>query len=174
MLGPNAFIGTTGVLTTIINDKTVEFFRIREIFRVRSEGSYLAVDCDIKDHSGKRLVKLAKNNPAVVSDEVKVTVDKMRTEAFDEAGNLIIRVLQEKYEGPVKGYEPIAGKAKYLPEELQEKTLDAVISITGNFSIGDYLVEITDEFLSINDNQISGSMASGTGGLLLTANGFGF
>ena len=58
MLGSDLFYGTNGVLTVQIDNKVVEFFRIREIYRVRSEGSFLAVDCDIKDKDNIREIKL--------------------------------------------------------------------------------------------------------------------
>ena len=76
MLGSNMFIGTNGVFTVEINGKLKEFFKVREIFRERSEGSYLTVDCDIKDSENKREVKLFKSRPVVVDKKIQIESDK--------------------------------------------------------------------------------------------------
>ncbi len=62
-LAQNMFFGSNGVLNVEINSKVVEFFKIREIYKVRSEGSFLAVDCDIKDRDNIREIKLFKSKP---------------------------------------------------------------------------------------------------------------
>ena len=56
MIGSNIFIGTSGILNLETIDGNKEFFKIRELQRIRSKGSYIVVDCDIKEPNGNRIV----------------------------------------------------------------------------------------------------------------------
>ena len=64
-LGSNLFIGTSGIMSVETDTGLKEFFRIREIARARVFGSYIVVDCDIKDGTGQREVKLFKSRSVV-------------------------------------------------------------------------------------------------------------
>lgn len=76
MLGSNMFVGTNGIFTVEIDGKVKEFFRIREIFRERSEGSYLTVDCDIKDLDNEREIKLYKSRHVAGDDKIELNLVK--------------------------------------------------------------------------------------------------
>jgi len=43
ILGSNLLIDTQGILKVFENGKQREFFRVRELHRIRSEGSYLVL-----------------------------------------------------------------------------------------------------------------------------------
>lgn len=166
MIGSNMFIGTNGVLTVELNGVSKEFFRIREIYRARSEGSYLAVDCDIKDNDNSREIKLFKNNPVVIDANITVEVDKTKTTAKRSNGSTIIEVeqLDSNHEslpksGPIKDF-------------LINNPLDAVLRITGDFYAGGNKLYADSSKLMIGTNTISGNLMIGTGGLLLTQGGF--
>ncbi len=95
LFGSNLYVGTTGVLTVTDKDpstgqdKTTEFFRIREIDRKRSLGSYLVVDCDIKDPNGNREVKLFKSKPVAGSADVEVLNPGRAVEVRRADGSLV-------------------------------------------------------------------------------------
>lgn len=175
MIASNVFIGTNGILSTDVEGRPHEFFRIREIFRARSEGSYLAVDCDIKDHEGKREVKLFKSNPVAKSDEVEVKVNKTATIACRQDGEVIIKIVQEEINTPVEEFpivkQLMLGWPAALKERIKGMQIDAVIKITGNFSIGAYQLIIDENVLSINGTRIGANTKFGTGGIRLLGGG---
>ncbi len=76
ILGSDKLIGTHGTLSVEKDGKTIEFLRVREVSKPNREGSFLAVDVDIKDKDGRREIKLAKNNPVVMGIGLKVSSSK--------------------------------------------------------------------------------------------------
>ena len=166
MIGSNMFIGTNGILTVESDGKSKEFFRIREINRARSEGSYLAVDCDIKDSENKREIKLFKNNPVAADENVKIVQDKKIMSAKRADGTIIIQVEQIELnneslpkDGPVK-------------KVLEDNKVDAILRITGDFYAGRHKLIADNSKLLLDTNTLSGNLMIGTGGLKLTAGGF--
>ncbi|MDX1364039.1 MAG: hypothetical protein R3243_07465 [Arenibacter latericius] len=166
MIGSNMFIGTSGVLSVDCDGTSKEFFRVREINRARSEGTYLAVDCDIKDVDNIREIKLFKNNPVAADENVTVSQDKKRMTAKRADGTLIIGVEQLKVtdqslpqNGPIK-------------ELLDKNPVDAILRITGNFHAGGHKLVADNEKLRVDTNTLAGNLSVGTGGLKLTADGF--
>lgn len=166
MLGSNMFIGTNGVFTVEVNGKTKEFFRVREIFRERSEGSYLAVDCDIKDSDNNREVKLFKSNPVVADENIQTESDKETFIAKRPDGSLIIKVEQ------IQNDNPALPKTGPIPEHLKNNQVDAILKITGNFYAGDFKVNIDDENMQIGGITLGGNLSIGTGGMQITNMGF--
>ena len=136
MLGSNVFIGTNGVFTVEINGKLKEFFKVREIFRERSEGSYLTIDCDIKDSDNKREVKLFKSHPVVADENIQIEIDKKILIAKRLDGSLIIKFEQ------IENDNPTLPKSGPIPERLKTNPVDAILRITGNFYAGDFKVNI--------------------------------
>lgn len=168
IFGSNMFIGTNGVLSYEKEGKIVEFFRIREIFRERDEGSYLAVDCDIKDADGNREIKLFKSKPVVEREGINVTVDKNETNVSRADGSVVINIRQSSVEeSKLPNNGPVV-------EFLKANKLDAIITITGDFFInGNHIVADNDKML-IGTTTVSGNLGIGTKGLLLTDYGIAF
>lgn len=168
VFGSNMFIGTTGVLSYEEEGKLKDFFNVKEIYRERSSGSYLAVDVDIKDADGSRIVKLFKSKPVVESSAIKVMYDKKRTYVTKEDETIVIEIEQldtNDLSLPQSG--PVA-------EMLNSNQLDAVIRVTGNFIVGDYKVVATTENTKIGGNTFDGNLAVGTSGLVLKQTGISF
>ncbi len=183
MLGSDMFYGTSGVLTVQTGEKFLEFFKIREIYKVRSEGSYLSIDCDIKDNDNIREVKLFKSKPVVINEKVEASYDLKKTIVKRKDDSIIIKIeqLDLKNEslsefGPVKktlsGYP--SQMKNIILEQLASIYIDAVIKITGDFYAGQHHLIIKDDCTMIDNNKLSGNLSIGTGGLRLTNNGFGF
>ncbi|MFI0431029.1 hypothetical protein [Mariniflexile sp. HMF6888] len=166
MLGSNMFIGTNGIFTVEINGKLKEFFKIREIFRERSEGSYLVVDCDIKDSENKREVKLFKSKPVVADENIQIESDKKILLAKRSDGSPIIKIEQ------IENDNPTLPKSGPISEELKTNQVDAILRITGNFYAGDFKVDIDDVNMKIDGIMLGGNLSVGTGGMQITPMGF--
>ncbi|WON93909.1 hypothetical protein [Sphingobacterium sp. UGAL515B_05] len=168
VFGSNVFIGTNGVLKVNSGDKTEEFFRIREIYNERSEGSFLAVDCDIKDIDGKREVKLFKNRPVATDENINVSTNKNVTEVMRSNGTTIIKIEQLSIDDPTL-HENIN-----LESLFREQEILLVLRITGNFYAGSFLVESDYSKLKIGSSSLSGNILIGGGDLYLTSNELSF
>lgn len=165
ILGSNLFIGTNGVLSYKEGNKIIPFFRIREIFRERSPGSYLAVDCDIIDNSGNREVKLAKSKPVVGSEHISVTCERGETTVIRNDGSLVIKIEQIDNEAanlPSQG--PVA-------EFLEHNELDAIIRITGDFNAGSIPISVDTDRVLVGSITIGGNLSIGSGGITISKNG---
>lgn len=168
MLGSNMFIGTNGVLKVQKGDKVIEFFKIREVFKARSEGSYLAVDCDIKDVDNVREVKLFKNKPVVKNDELIINSSDSIIEVIRQDGTVIIKIEQ------INDTDPLIPQDGPIKGHLDKENIDTILRITGNYYAGDYLVTSDETVFKVGPITLSGNLAIGTGGLQLTNMGFSF
>lgn len=183
MLGSDMFYGTNGVLTVQIGNKIVEFFKVREIYNVRSDGSYLSIDCDIKDNDNVREVKLFKNKPVVKNEKIEAYYGLKETVVKREDESIIIKIEQIELKGiSLSDFEPVkkilSGYPIHMKDILLQKLvsikIDAVIKITGDFYAGKHHLIIRDDYTMIDSNKLSGNLSIGTGGIILTNNGFGF
>lgn len=166
MLGSDSYIGTTGILTVADKGKKKEFFRIREIYRARSFGSYLAVDCDIKAADGVREVKLFKSKLVAADPHIKVSRLDQSIEVRRNDGSIIIRV--EQIDPAEVSLPPGSPGATVL------KSMDAILRITGNFYAGSHHLIITKNQLQVGGLTMAGNLKIGGGGLSLSENGFSF
>jgi hypothetical protein len=166
VFGSDMYIGTNGILTVQIDGKLVEFFRIREIFRERSSGSYLTVDCDIKDKDNVREVKLAKSRPVVQSDIITVHYDHKETHVKRDDGSTVIRIDQ------IEKDDPTLPQTGPVHDALFKESFDAIIRITGEFYAGQHKLIVDNETLKVGGITIWGNLKIGTGGLHLTDMGF--
>ena len=170
LFGSNLYVGTTGVLTVTDEDpstgqdKSKEFFRIREIDRKRSLGSYLVVDCDIKDPDGNREVKLFKSKPVAGSAEVEVLNLDKAVEVRRADGNLVIKVEElDRDDLNVPDSGPVA---RALEPALEK--VEAILRITGDFQAGPHRVKASTTQLQIGGLISSGNLMIGGGGLHLS------
>jgi len=172
MLGSNLYIGTNGVLTVTDENsstgksQTKEFFRIREIDRKRSHGSYLVVDCDIKDPNGNREVKLFKSRPVAASPEIEVLNPEKAIEVRRRDGSLVIRVEELGREAlNIRSSDPIASAIEKI---------EAILRITGDFQAGTYRVRADKNQMQVGGIVFSGNVKIGGGGLHLSEKGIAF
>lgn len=181
MIGSDMCYGTNGVLTVQIGEKFIEFFKIREIFRMRSEGSYLAVDCDIKDKDNIREVKLFKSNPVTQTENVIVSCSKKETIVTRQDGSTIIKIEQLEIDskellefGPLK--KTLSGFPLNMLDSIKETlkgfTVDAVIQITGDFYAGQNHLILGEDYSIIGGVNTGGNLMMGTGGIRLSNNSF--
>lgn len=128
LLGNNVIDNCAAVL--IVNG--AEVFRLRE----RAGDERLVCDFDVRDRTGRRLVKVAKNN--VVFAAKGYGVKNLARESFvvDPDGKVIVRV--------------------------EEVALDTV-KITGDFWVGSYHVVITDQSLILGGLTLSDCTFSHSG-----------
>lgn len=167
ILGSNMFIGDP-VLIVEINGKMVDFFKVRERFRVLSTGSYLTVDCDIKDKDNKREVKLEKSKLVAGQETIKVIYDHKLTQVKREDGSTIIKIEH------IESNDPTLPKEGPVAKKLKMETFDSIIRITGDFYAGSNKLYIDNDSLKVNTSTFRGNLKEGKGGLLLTSSGFAF
>ena len=181
MIGSDMCYGTNGVLTVQVGDKFIEFFKIREIFRVRSDGSYLAVNCDIKDKDNVREVKLFKSKPVSQNDNVIVSCDKKETKVTRQDGSIIVKIEQIDLDSSkLLEFEPLKKTLAGFPPDmigsinksLKAITIDAVIQITGDFFVGQNQVSLGVDSSAIGGVKTEGNFMMGTGGIRLSNNRF--
>ncbi len=174
------FYESNGVLSNITEKGKVNFFKIREIHKERSMGSYLAIDCDIKDLSSKRIIKLAKNNPVVACEGLDITCNKNVTEVKGQEEELIIKVEQlDLTSDELIEFPPLKKMIENHPfgNELQKNLLDkkisAAIKITGHFYVDSAEIQIDDEQIIINkSSKLIDIFMSGANGIVLNSGGF--
>jgi len=164
MFGSNLYVGTSGVLTYEHAAKEHEFFRIREINHVRSSGSHVVVDCDIKDADGQREVKLFKSRPVVGSSGLTVNDIEKGIEVFRADGTIVVKIEE------LSPNDPRLPKSNQVTGALLE--VDAILQIIGNFYAGPHLVRATESELRVGGLTMSGNLLIGTGGLKLRESGF--
>lgn len=166
VFGSDMYIGTNGILTVEIKGKLVEFFRIRELFRVRSPGSYLAVDCDIKDQDNVREIKLSKSRPVVKPENITVHYDHKVTHLTRNDESTVLKIEQiEKDDSTLPQSGPVG-------EALHKENFDAIIRITGDFFAGPFRLKVDNEALTVGGITSRGNLMIRTGGLRLTSMGF--
>lgn len=166
MLGSNMFIGTNGIFTVEINGKIKEFFRIREFIRERSEGSYITIDCDIKDSDNNREIKIFKGNPVVVDENIRIEKSNKDFTAYRSDNSVIIKI---EHLDDTDSSLPQTGP---IPEHLKTNPIDAILRITGDFYSGNFKVHIDNSIMKIGGINLNGNLSVGTGGLHLSQMGF--
>lgn len=162
------FIGTSGVVGYKTKGGIKEFLKVKEIYRERSNGSYLALDVDVKTIDGIREVKLFKSKPVVECENVKVIYDKKRTTVIKNDGTVVIDVEQLD---PLDESLPNTGPVR---QALDANLLDGIIRITGNFSVGEYSIKATIEKTEVGGVTMNGNLSVGTGGIVLDHMGISF
>lgn len=162
--GSDVFIGTSGILSYELDGKMKPFFKVREINRNRSEGSYLSIDVDIKGVDGNREVKLFKSKAVVANDDIIIKYSKSRTTILRPDESIIIDV------------ELLEPNDPSLParQQVAYDKLDGIIRITGNYMVGEHKVHSTVDGTKIGYLSMGGNVSFGSGGLILTNNGFMF
>ena len=164
VLGSDLRVGYSGILTVETDTGLKEFFRVREIDRARALGSYIVVDCDVKDGKDRREVKLFKSKPVLAGPGVSVQCEPGYTQATRKDGSLIIRVEELPPTDPSLPQGP--------PVSAALASVDGILRITGDFYAGSHHVIATTTHTQIGGFILVGNVSIGTGGLRLTNNGF--
>jgi hypothetical protein len=179
VLGSNLLIDTQGVLRVFENGKQREFFRIRGLHRIRSEGSYLVLDCDIRDSDGIREVKLFKSKPVASNPRIVVAnLDKGVRVSRDD-GTTIIQVEEITFdslpETLTRGIAHWRDEAKRVePLQAMIKQIDAIevfLEITGSFKAGSFDIQASRNKLVIGGAQLVGNIQKAGRGISLNKGG---
>jgi hypothetical protein len=167
LLGADKIIGTHGVLAVEQDGKTLEFFRVRSIFRPQEEGSALSFDLNVKDTDGERDIKLANGNPVVMGMGIKVDRQPRQTLVTRADGSLIVKIEQLE---PDAYFRPTGGP---LQAFFAEHPVEAVIRITGDFYAGTHRVQAALGASPAGGDMLHGAIVAVTpGDLRLTPFGF--
>ncbi|MBW4641375.1 MAG: hypothetical protein KME05_24805 [Gloeocapsa sp. UFS-A4-WI-NPMV-4B04] len=173
LLGTDKLIGTNGVLSLEQNGKSLEFFRIRDVFSQARPGSALTIDADIKDTDGTSEIKLANNAPVVIGAGLRVQSSDTQLLVARDDGTVVFKAEQVE---PDQSFRPATGPLK---DFFEQNPVGAVIRITGNFYAGSHLiksdarVDPTDvPFGNVRFETLNASAAES--GLRLTPFGFSF
>ena len=164
VIGSDLFVGTSGILTVETHTGPKEFFRVREIDRARARGSYIVVDCDVKDGKDQREVKLFKSRPVVEGADVLVQYEPGYTQATRKDGSLVIRVEELPPTDP--------SLPQYPPVSAALAGVDGILRITGDFYAGSHHLIVTTTQAQIGGLTFVGNVSIGTGGIRLTNSGF--
>jgi hypothetical protein len=179
ILGSNLLIDTHGILKVFENGKQREFFRVRELHRIRSEGSYLVLDCDIRDSDGSREVKLFKSRPVASNPRIVVTNLRKGIKVCRDDGTTIIQVEEitadSLPETLARGIAHWRAEARRLePSQTLIKQIDAMeafLEITGNFKAGSLPIQASKNELAIGGARLAGNIQKAGRGISLNSGG---
>ena len=179
ILGSNLLIDTQGILKVFENGKQQEFFRVRELHRIRSEGSYLVLDCDIKDYDGTREVKLFKSKPVANNPKIVVTKLDKGIKVCRDDGTTIIQVeeitvnsLPETLARSIAHWRDEAKRVESLQAMIKQiDTIEAFLEITGNFKAGSFNIQASQNELVIGGAKLVGNIQKAGRGISLNNGG---
>lgn len=182
VLGSNLLLDTQGVLNVLENGRQREFFRVRELQRVRSEGSYLVVDCDIKDGSGTREVKLFKSKPVAHNPTIVVETLSKGIRICRDDGTTIIQVeeitasgLPETLAQGIAHWRQVAQRDEACQKLIaQIDAVEAFLEITGSFRAGSVDIQAYRDRLSIGGARLVGNIQKAGRGISLQGGGVSF
>ena len=170
IFGADLFLHVNGVLKVEDNGILKEFFKFHEVDRARSLGSYLVVDCDIKDSEGTREVKLKKSRLVGGGTGLQVQSPGKDIEIQRDDGSTIIKLEELDPETALKPFE----YARKIPKfaDLMDQ-VELVLRLTGDFHAGAHHVVATGTSVHIGNAVLAGNLFAGSGGgITLSASGF--
>jgi hypothetical protein len=153
ILGTNAFVVPKGVISYSGNNSSKDFLKINSIYSDKEHDSFLSVDLDITDNTGKK-IRLIDNN---VEEKSNLWVIKERggIKILNEDGvSTIIHIQQLDYDSAMSLEHNIVA-------ELEVNLPIAVIRIYGDFKVEGLNISAENEKLFINDNGYGNSVLAG-------------
>jgi hypothetical protein len=165
VIGSNAFVVPSRVISYADNEEEKEFLRINSIYHdlpPPAKESHLDIDLDIKDIDGTPVLMLAN----LSLDEAPYTVKKKRDsiQVLRADGSLIIHVHQLDDNAAM-------GLEHNITAELEVNTPIVVIRINGEFMTGKLHISAENEKLFINGNGYANSVLAGVNQLKFTTDG---
>jgi hypothetical protein len=162
IIGSNAFIIPTGVISYSGPSGLMEILRIRSIYHDNEPGSFLSVDLAISDMTGAA-IKLINNEPEI-SFDFKIVKERDSIKILRPDGGMIIHVHQLDTDSAMALEHNITA-------EFEVNAPIVVIRIYGDFKAGDLNISAENEKLFINDNGYATSAMTGSNQLQFTAAG---
>jgi len=165
IIGSNAFIVPSKVLSYADNDDEKEFLRINSIYHDLPPGvqeAHLDIDLDIKDIDGTPILMLANQTLNSASHTVKKERNSIQIVRAD--GSLIIQVHQLDDDSAMSLEHNITA-------ELEVNMPIVVIRINGDFMAGGLRIAAENEKLYVNDIGYANSVLAGKNQLHFTTNG---
>jgi hypothetical protein len=165
IIGSNAFVVPSKVLSFADNDDEKEFLRINSIYHdlpAEAKEAHLDIDLDIKDVDGTPILMLG--NQTLNSASYTVKKERNSVQLIRADGSLIIHVHQLDDDSAMSLEHNITA-------ELEANTPVVVIRINGNFLAGALHISAENEKLFVNDIVYANSVLAGTNQLRFTTNG---
>ncbi|HEY8780225.1 MAG TPA: hypothetical protein VIM16_01315 [Mucilaginibacter sp.] len=165
IIGSNAFVVPSRVVSYADNEEEKEFLRINSIYHdlpPTAGESHLEIDLDIKDLDGTPVLMLANLTLNGAPYTVKKERDSIQVLRAD--GSLIIHVHQLDDDAAMSLEHNITA-------ELEVNTPIAVIRINGDFMTGKLHISAENEKLFVNNNSYANSVLAGNNQLKFTADG---
>lgn len=165
IIGSNAFIVPSRVLSYSDGDDEKEFLRINSIYHDLPPGAkepHLDIDLDIKDFDGTPILMLA--NRTLSSSFYTMKQERNSVQVLRADGSLIIHVHQLDDDSAMSLEHNITA-------ELEVNMPIVVIRINGEFMAGGLRVSAENEKLYVNDIVYANSVLAGKNQLHFTTNG---
>ncbi len=165
IIGSNAFVVASKVLSYADSDGEKEFLRINSIYHDLPPGAkepHLDIDLDIKDIDGTPILMLA--NHTLSSSSYTMKQERNSVQVLRADGSLIMHVHQLDDDSAMSLEHNITA-------ELEVNMPIVVIRINGEFMAGGLRISAENEKLYINDIVYANSVLAGKNQLHFTTNG---
>ena len=165
IIGSNAFIVPSKVITFVDDKEEREFLRINSIYHdlpPTEKQPFLDIDLNIKDTDGTPIFMLT--NITVDNASYSIKKERNSIQVLRADGSLVIQVHQ-------LDDETAMGLEHNITAELEVNTPIAVIRINGDFMVGQLNISAENEKLYINENGYGNSVLAGKNQLKFTTDG---
>jgi hypothetical protein len=163
IFGTSIFLSSQRTLTFADGDKSLEFLSILSFYNHQkgTEDHVLSIDAKITSASGD-VIRIAANH---LQEGVGVHL---------ETTNSRIKVFQSGHEEPVLDVYQLdthefAGLSSHITKEIEAQHPDAVLTIKGNFKVGDAHFLIENEKMFIDNNGYANGVVNAHHGIVLSA-----
>jgi len=162
IIGSNAFVVPSGVISVTDGEHSKEILRVKSIYHDTEPGSHLAIDLDIDDMMGNH-IKLINNVP---QEGTTLRIEKERDfiRILKADGNMVINVRQMDEESAMALEHNIVA-------ELEVNMPVAVIRVFGDFISEGIHISAENEKLFINKNGYATSALAGDNHVRITPQG---
>ena len=165
VIGSNAFIVPSRVISYSDQDKDKDFLRINSIYHDLPSGAektFLDINLDIKDMDGSPITVLA--NKIVTGTSYHIKNERGYVKVLRTDGSVVIHVHQLDADAAMSLEHNITA-------ELEVQTPVVVIRITGDFLLGALYISAENEKLFVNDIGYATSAMTGKNQLKFTSEG---
>jgi hypothetical protein len=162
IFGTTIFLSTQRTLTVNDDDKNTEFLRILSFYNERknNESLVLNIDANISTMDGRPLSIVS--NTVADRPDIRLVITKSR-----------IKVYQTGHEEPVIDVyqfdeHEYAGLSSHILNEIHSQRPDRVLTIKGNFKVGDTHFLIENEKMFVDTNGYANGVVNAHHGIILS------
>ncbi|KEO71823.1 hypothetical protein [Anditalea andensis] len=180
-IGPHVFYGTNGILEVQLGGYFTPMLRLYHTVGDHNKWTGLTVDAYIKDKNGHITVKLLGSQPVYRDARIRVSADCKKTKVSNKDGSLIFKIEQLDVDLPHILESPRIQKMlqafpphmfHFITASLKTIFIDAVLQLTGEFTLGVHQVRIGEDFSVIGGEATHGGLIMGIGSIKLGKDGF--